>query len=165
MHWVNSMQNYFPCKTEGWPCPGPLFYFSSQKANLKFDLINNTSGQWAQHLWVNATLWYPKSPGTKEATSLPFIPRELFIAQHANENPSDPGKLLCLSGWIIIQDQLQDAHVCFQTHSLSSLSEFHSHSVWKNSMLYIYSGLHITGHCRITEVLRIPSGKFWTKCR
>lgn len=52
--------------------------------------------------------------GSRKLQLFPFTSRELFLAQQANETPDDPGK------GIIIQNQLLDAHVCLQTHSLSS---------------------------------------------
>lgn len=114
------MQNYFPWEADLSGSPCLLFYSLPQKTNLKCDLINNASIQGAKHLQGSVTPWCPKSPGKKEIMChFPCTSRELFIAQHANENPTDPGKLMCLPKGIV-QDQIQDAHVCSQTHSLSS---------------------------------------------
>lgn len=74
----------------------------------------------AKCLQGSVTPWCPKSLGKKEIMChFPCTSRELFIAQHSNENTSDQRKLMCLPKGIV-QDQIQDVHVCPQTHSLSS---------------------------------------------
>lgn len=49
----------------------------------------------------------------------PCTSRELFIAQHVNENPGNRGKLMCLPK-AVVQYQIQGVHVCSQTHLLHS---------------------------------------------